>query len=125
MGQAGRVIVMQFIGDESGPAPRLSDIRLGREEALDAFEQSVRNLGLILGSGRVHGDYSAYNILWWRRRAVVIDFPQVVELAANHSAGQLLHRDAESLCHTFARFGIDAAPREVLLRARAIAAGEA
>jgi RIO kinase 1 len=125
MGQAGRVIVMEFVGDESGPAPRLSDIRLGREEALDAFGQSVRNLGLILGSGRVHGDYSAYNILWWRRRAVVIDFPQVVELAANRSAGELLHRDVESLCHTFARFGIDADPREVLLHARAIAAGEA
>ena len=124
LGQSGRVIAMEFIGDENGPAPRISDIRLERREALDAFEQSITNLGLILRSGRVHGDYSAYNILWWHGRAVVIDLPQVVELDANHNAQALLRRDAESLCHTFGRFGIDADPGRVLLRVRAVAAGE-
>jgi len=122
MGQAGRVIVMEFIGDEKGPAPRLSDLRLTEEDALEAFEQSVRNLGLILRTGRVHGDYSGYNILWCKRRAIVIDLPQVVEIESNPNASGLLWRDVGALCGTFSRFGIDADPDRVLGRVRFIAA---
>src|SRR5689334_21028429 len=53
----GISILMEFIGDENGtPAPRISDLKLDRGEAEEAFEQSVQNLKRIVSSGRVHGD---------------------------------------------------------------------
>src|SRR4030095_14166933 len=55
----GLALIMEFIGDEDGqPAPRISDLKLEEDEAEEAFRQSVRNLQLIVSSGRVHGDYS-------------------------------------------------------------------
>lgn len=105
LGQSGRAIAMEFIGDERGPAPRLSESVLGRDEAAHAFEQCVHILARITACGWVHCDYSAYNILWWNRCAVVIDLPQVVVMEYNPSAGALLRRDAESLCRSFDRFG--------------------
>jgi RIO kinase 1 len=56
----GISLIMEFIGDEHGiPAPRISDLKMEKEEAEEAFRQSVQNLKLIVKSGRVHGDYSA------------------------------------------------------------------
>ena len=58
---------MEFIGDEDGnPAPRISDLKMEKEEAEEAFRQSVQNLKQIVRSGRVHGDYSTFNLLWQR-----------------------------------------------------------
>jgi len=71
----GISLIMEFIGDENGnPASRISDLKMERDEAGEAFRQSVQNLKLIVRSGRVHGDYSTYNILWHDEKAVVIDF---------------------------------------------------
>ena len=119
--ETGGIILMEFIGDENGAAPRLADAKLSRAEAQDAFEQSVRNLGLILASGRVHGDYSTFNILWWQGRCIVIDFPQVVLVQANPQAQAILERDAAGLCRTFKHFGIRAEASDVLREARKIA----
>src|SRR5215510_1566815 len=70
---SGLALVMEFIGDENGdPAPRISDLKMGKDEAEEAFRQSVQNLKLIVKSGRVHGDYSTFNILWHKEKAVVI-----------------------------------------------------
>ena len=119
--EVGSVILMEFIGDQDGAAPRLADVQLTRDQAQNAFEQSVRNLGLILGSGRVHGDYSTFNILWWQEKCIVIDFPQVVEIQANPRAQEILERDAAGLCRSFKHFGIRAEPSDVLRQARKIA----
>jgi RIO kinase 1 len=45
----------------------------------------------------VHGDYSTFNILWHNERAIVIDFPQVIEFKNNPNAKALLERDVH-LC---------------------------
>lgn len=114
LGHSGRAIAMEFIGDEQGPAPRLSEARLSREAAAGAFAQCVENLACIMATGRVHGDYSAYNILWWHERAIVIDLPQVVEISQNHNARMLMERDVGSLCSSFSRFGLRPRPADVL-----------
>ena len=57
-------------------------------------------------TGRVHGDYSAFNILWHQQAAVVIDFPQVIELDRNPDAHVFLERDIRSLCRSFAKQGV-------------------
>jgi RIO kinase 1 len=106
LGHAGRAIAMEFIGVGEEPAPRLSDIRLAERDAGEAFDQAVDNLRRIVRSGRVHGDYSTYNLLWHKGRVVVIDLPQVVDIAANGNAAALLRRDVESLCRSFRRLGV-------------------
>jgi RIO kinase 1 len=102
----GGVILMEFIGNEEGAAPRVSDARLTKEEADIAFNQSLEQYARILSIGRVHGDYSTFNLLWWQGECVVIDFPQVVKVKENPSANGILERDIQGLCRTFRTFGI-------------------
>ena len=116
----GISLVMEFIGDENGnPAPRISDLKMEKEAAEEAFRQSVQNLKRIVGSGRVHGDYSTFNILWHNEKAVVIDFPQVMEFKNNRDADAFLKRDVHSLCKSFVRQGIKADEGKVLREVRA------
>jgi RIO kinase 1 len=116
----GISLIMEFIGDEFGtPAPRISDLRMEENEADDAFRQSVQNLKLIVRSGRVHGDYSTFNILWHKEKAVVIDFPQVVEFKHNRNADALLERDVHSLCKSFSKQGVKADEGRILREVRA------
>ncbi len=112
--KAGRVVLMEFIGDEDAAAPRLSDVRLSPEEARDAFAQSVALLKALLRLGKIHGDYSAYNLLWWQGKVIIIDVPQMVDVAENRHARDLLARDVLSLCTSFRR-SVDVNP-DVLLR---------
>ncbi len=112
--KAGRVVLMEFIGDDAGvAAPRLSDVRLTEEEAEDAFSQSLDVMVDLLKLGKVHGDYSAYNLLWWEGRVIVIDVPQMVNVKENKHAPELLEQDVQSLCQSLRR-SIDADPQMVL-----------
>ena len=116
----GVSLIMEFIGDENGnPAPRISDLKMEKAEAEEAFRQSVRNLKLIVRSGRVHGDYSTFNILWHNEKAVVIDFPQVMEFKNNRNAHVFLERDVHSLCKSFGRKGMKADEAKLLREIRA------
>jgi RIO kinase 1 len=116
----GISIIMEFVGDEKGnPAPRISDLKMEKEEAAEAFRQSVQNLKLVVKSGRVHGDYSTFNILWHNDKAVVIDFPQVIEFKNNPNAHAFLERDVHSLCKSFRKQGVRADESKVLREVRA------
>ena len=116
----GIALVMEFIGDENGnPAPRISDLKMEKAEADEAFRQSVRNLKLIVQSGRVHGDYSTFNILWHNEQAVVIDFPQVLEFKHNPNAEAFLERDVRSLCKSFMKQGVNVNEANILREVQA------
>jgi len=116
----GLVILMEFIGDENGiPSPRISDLKLDQAEAEEAFRQAVHNLRLIVRSGRVHGDYSTFNLLWRDGQAIVIDFPQVIEFKHNPNAQTLLARDVHSLCKSFLKQGVRADEVKILRDVRA------
>ena len=43
----------------------------------------MRNVELMLSLGRIHGDLSAYNVLYWQGEVKIIDFPQAIEPATN------------------------------------------
>ena len=117
---SGITLVMEFIGDEDGqPAPRISDLKMEKEEAEAAFHQSVQNLKRIVAAGRVHGDYSTFNILWHEGKAVVIDFPQVMEIRHNPNAKAFLARDVHSLCKSFRKQGVHADETTILREVRA------
>ena len=119
--ELGTVILMEFIGDDDGAAPRVSEAKLSRDEAHDAFRQAVQQYGLILASGRVHGDYSTFNLLYWQGEVIVIDFPQVVMMNANPAAASILERDVNGLCRTFRALGVKADPNTVLVDVKRIA----
>ncbi len=114
IGQAGRVLLMEFVGEDGESAPRLADIRLEGEEAESAWQQSLDIYIKLLKLDKVHGDYSAYNLLWWQGKVMVIDFPQMISFEDNRHAMELLERDINSLCMSFKRHGIDKDPFDVM-----------
>jgi RIO kinase 1 len=63
--------------------------------------------------GVVHGDLSAYNILWDRGRIVIIDFPQSVDPIAHPEGITLLERDVTNVTDWFGRRGVECGPSDL------------
>jgi RIO kinase 1 len=99
-------ILMDYIGDEMLAAPTLNTVDLAPREAEVLFREVLDNLDLMLQHDLVHGDLSAYNILYWQGTISLIDFPQVVELHANARAREILARDVQRTCEYFAGQGV-------------------
>lgn len=97
-----RAILMEYIGGEEA-APQLHHARLGPAEALDVYERLLWNVELWLDHHIVHADLSPFNVLYWRGRPCVIDFPQAVDPRQNGNAAWLLERDIRNLSRFFAR----------------------
>lgn len=100
-------VLMEYVGDGSGPAPQLQHATLDREAAGPMWERLLWNIEEMLRLDVVHGDLSAYNVLVWKGRAVIIDFPQAVDPRFSEAARGLLERDIRNLGRSFARFGVD------------------
>lgn len=100
------VLLMEYLGDERGAAPKLRETTLDTAEALPIYERLMANVELFLSNDIVHGDLSAYNVLYWRGQATVIDFPQAVDARTNRNALPLLQRDLKNICRYFAGHGI-------------------
>jgi RIO kinase 1 len=99
-------ILMSYHGDEHLAAPTLSQVSLETDEAASLFKEVLRNVQLMLQHGLIHGDLSAYNILYWEGKITLIDFPQVTDLHANDNAYFILQRDVQRICEYFARQGV-------------------
>jgi RIO kinase 1 len=103
----GRALLMEYLGDADEPAPQLQFATLQREEAGRLLERLLWNVERWLAANYVHGDLSAYNILYHRGRLMVIDFPQAVDPRFAPSARQLLERDLRNLAQHFRRYGVE------------------
>jgi RIO kinase 1 len=99
-------ILMEYIGDEDTPAPTMNSIELMSSEARPLFERVVHNIELMLANNRVHGDLSAYNILYWGGDITLIDFPQAIHPDRNQNAFAIFERDVRRICEYFARQGV-------------------
>ncbi len=99
---------MEYIGDERMAAPTLHAVRLQDDEARPLFDRTPESIVLMLQKGLVHGDLSAFNILYWQGEIKLIDFPQVIESQKNRNAQKVLNRDVERICQYFGRYGIRA-----------------
>lgn len=99
-------ILMEYIGDDGMPAPTLNSVSLDPQEARPLFERVILNVDLLLQNERIHGDLSAYNILYWDGGVTLIDFPQVVQPEANPSAWTIFQRDVTRICQYFASQGV-------------------
>ncbi|MFL7808586.1 MAG: RIO1 family regulatory kinase/ATPase [Anaerolineae bacterium] len=109
-------ILMGYCGDARLAAPTLSHIRLDEDEAEPLYQEAMRNVELMLSHGMIHGDLSAYNILYWEGAIMLIDFPQVVSLDANREALDLLDRDVTRVCAYFGRQGAAHEPGPIVER---------
>ena len=107
------VLLMDLITDADGhPAPRLNDIELSSEQALEFHAGLLNQVVRMLCAGIIHGDLSEYNILVGSHGPVIIDLPQAVDAAGNSNAGPMLERDVGNLASYFGRFAPELAGSE-------------
>ncbi|GAA1357208.1 phosphotransferase [Arthrobacter rhombi] len=120
----GTEILMEFIEDPGQPgaaAPRLHQAHPGPALLQSYFSQLVEAMRGFARLGFAHGDLSAYNLLAAGPRLVVIDLPQLVDLAANPLGADLLARDCRNACAWFAGRGVLQDPDELLGELLAVA----
>ncbi|MCW5952772.1 MAG: hypothetical protein KIT69_11000, partial [Propionibacteriaceae bacterium] len=95
--------------------PRLT----GGPGPLGLLEQLLTAMRTMTGLGFVHGDLSPYNTLVADAstdtpRLVVIDVPQLVDLASNPNAVEFLHRDCTNMAAWFSSRGRPVDPDRLL-----------
>lgn len=99
------VLLMDLVVDADGnPAPRLNDVELSEELALEYHTLLVNQVVRMLCAGIVHGDLSEYNILVGEEGPVIIDLPQAIDAAGNSCAFDMLERDVNNLKTYFGAF---------------------
>lgn len=103
--QKNNVLVMSYVGDDSGPAPLLRNVALAEPE--ETFNDIVSMITLAYRkAGLVHTDLSEYNILFWEGRAVLIDLGQGTSVH-HPNALEFLRRDLTNLVRYFRRLGVE------------------
>ena len=103
-------ILMEYIGWDDIEAPTLNTVSLSPAEAQDVFDRVIKNINLMLDNQRVHGDLSAYNILYCEGNIKLIDFPQAINPDQNRNAYAIFRRDLTRLCEYFQDKGIYCQP---------------
>jgi len=112
LGFRENVLVMEFIGQGEGPAPKLRETKPDKEELKGYYDQVVDFAARFYIAGFVHADLSEYNILVKGKKLVVIDFGQAVQL--NHEkAGEFFSRDAENMAKYFSKSGLQRSFKEM------------
>ena len=116
----GTELLLEFVGEPDGTAaPRLAQLRPDAAELAGLGDQLTEAVQVLAGEGLAHGDLSAFNLLVNRGRLVIIDLPQVVDVAANPRGPDFLSRDVRNVTAWFAARGLPAArtdPDELLAR---------
>ena len=109
----GTELLMEWITVDGETAPRLAQTRPDRPLLASYFDQVRDAMGLLVRNGLVHGDLSAYNILAAGERLVIIDLPQIVDLAGNPSGLDFLLRDCTNVCGWFRARGLEVDEHEL------------
>jgi RIO kinase 1 len=103
---ADNAILMSYYGSAHRAAPTLNEVNLDREEAKRLFDEVIYNIEIMLANRAIHGDLSAYNILYVDGDIVLIDFPQVTNPYNNTNARFIFQRDVVRVCEYFQRQGV-------------------
>jgi RIO kinase 1 len=99
------VLFMELIVDAAGaPASRLADFDYRPEQAAEIHLEVFRQVKLLLETGQIHGDLSAYNVLMAAQGPTIIDLPQVVDVSKNNNARHILGRDLRNVTEHLSRF---------------------
>ena len=118
------VLVMEFLGQDGWPAPRLKDANISVSKARELYRQVYRLTGdsllvrqlstfqVLLNVRKmyhdcklVHGDLSEYNMLYHQGEAFIIDVSQSVEHDHPHAL-EFLRKDLVNVTEFFRKFDI-------------------
>jgi RIO kinase 1 len=100
-------LLLEFIGEPDGTAaPRLAETRPAGAELASLWDQLVTVLVGLARLGYAHGDLSAYNLLVYGGRLVMIDMPQIVDVIANPRGAEFLTRDSANVARWFTARGL-------------------
>lgn len=99
------VLLMELITDQEGDvAPRLNDVVMPAEQAIEDHDLVMVYIKRMLIAGIVHGDLSEFNVLVDEYGPVIIDLPQAVDASANNNAKSMLVRDVNNMTTYYAQF---------------------
>jgi RIO kinase 1 len=107
----GNVVVMQFIGTDGVPAPRLIDAKATKSD----YTSIVKTMELIYRKAElVHSDLSEYNVMKLDKKIIMFDFGSAVS-SSHPSAEEFLRRDITNVNRFFQKRGISTVDEEKLL----------
>jgi RIO kinase 1 len=99
------VLLMELVtNDEGEVAPRLNDVSMSAEQAIEDHALVMIYVMRMLCVGLIHGDLSEFNVLVDDYGPVIIDLPQVVDAAANNNAFSMLQRDVRNMSEYYGLF---------------------
>lgn len=99
------VLLMELITDDEGDvAPRLNDVVMSQEQAIEDHQLVMEYIVRMLCAGIVHGDLSEFNVLVDAYGPVIIDLPQAVDASANNNAKAMLTRDVDNITNYYGQF---------------------
>lgn len=111
----GTEILMEWIGDAEGTsATRLVDATIDQATATALHHELTEAMVTMARLGYAHGDLSPYNILLHEGRPIIIDLPQVVDIAKNPLGAELLERDCRNVSAYFLKQGVMESDPEAL-----------
>lgn len=98
------VLLMELVlGTDGQPAPRLIEVPMTPEEAVEGCRFMIEQIIRMLCTDRIHGDLSPYNVLLAWDGLTIIDIPQVVSASHNSQAEKFLVRDVRNIVEHFAK----------------------
>ncbi|NWF95948.1 MAG: hypothetical protein HXY34_07365 [Candidatus Thorarchaeota archaeon] len=114
--RVGNYLTMRFLGDGRSPAPQLRNTTLDDPEVvlgqiLDDYLRIYRDVHY------VHGDLSAYNVLWWQHKPWIIDLPQGEAVDTHCDMRRIeiiLKRDIHNLLDYFAEYDLRRDENEIV-----------
>lgn len=100
------VLVMQFLGKDGWPAPRLKDATLTESKLQEAYDQCIRMMRTMYHQCKlVHADLSEYNMLYFQGKLWIIDVSQSVEHDHPHAL-DFLRMDCTNINDYFSKKGV-------------------
>ena len=100
-------ILMSCFLEAEVAAPRLIDCMLTNAEAEVVLNDIINDVKLMAENNIVHGDLSAYNILFNGVQHCIIDIPQAVDIRITPDAYNLFQRDLQNLQKYFNRYDLE------------------
>jgi len=105
LGLHKNVLVMDYLGDETSPSPKLREVKVDDPEPV--YEELLEFLAVTWQKAKLaHGDFSPYNILWHNGGPVVIDVGQAV-IETHPKAQEFLVRDVTRLVEWAEKQGLE------------------
>ncbi|MFT5717168.1 MAG: RIO kinase 1 [Oleiphilaceae bacterium] len=102
------VLLMELVTDDAGDvAPRLNDVSMPEEQAIEDHAIMMEYVKRMLCVGLIHGDLSEFNVLVDEYGPVIIDLPQAVDAAANNHAESMLARDVNNMTTYYSQFAAE------------------